>query len=146
MSSLELGPVAFNPLVYASDPGVLDQSGFFIDQGESYLPANVTNVTDLSVQSDRPVTMLGKDTQMTRLSGSLTVSPDAEPVNVTVYVARVTHGGNLVMMVGIAPVSGDVSDEFVTLAGSVRHWEADEGRPPQFNGTGSQTRLTAPPA
>jgi hypothetical protein len=126
MSALELGPVAVNPLVYGSDPGVLDQSGFLIDQGESYLPSNVTNVTDLTVRSERPVRMLGTDTRMTRLSGSVTVSPAADPVNVTVYVARVTHEGDLVIIVGIAPVSGDASDEFATLAEHVRHWDTDD--------------------
>ncbi|MFC6976852.1 DUF6517 family protein [Halomicroarcula sp. GCM10025709] len=141
MSSLELGPVAFNPLVYASDPGVLNQSGFLVDQGEAYLPSNVTNVTDLTVRSDRPVRMLGQDTQLTRLGGSVAVSPTSDPVNVTVYVARVTHEGNVVIVVGVAPISGDTGEEFATLVEGVRHWERGAGTPPTRQRTGQQERV-----
>ncbi|MFC7078638.1 DUF6517 family protein [Haloarcula halophila] len=142
MSSLELGPVAFNPLVYGSDPRVLNQSGFFIDQGEAYLPSNVTNVTDLTVRSDSPVRMVGQDTQMSRLGGSVVASPEADPVNVTVYVARVIHEGDLVMLVGVTPASGDASEEFGGLAEHVRHWEPDAGTPPTPSGVGQQSERT----
>lgn len=134
MSSLELGPVAFNPLVYASDPGILNRSGLLIDQGETYLPRNVTNVTDLSVQSDRPVEMLGQETEMTTLSGTLRPTPESDPVNVTVYLARVTHEGDLVLAMGVAPVSGDTAGEFETLVEGVRHPDASARR-----STGGQT-------
>jgi hypothetical protein len=144
MSALKLGPVAFNPVVYATDPGLLDTSGVLIDRAETYLPRNVTDVSDVDVRSNRDVTMLGKETEMTTLSGELQFadgsgSTDAatpagpESIAVRFYVARVVHEGELVVVFGVAPPNGDSEAAFATLVEGVRmgEWGTEPGwRPP----------------
>lgn len=133
MSALQLGPVAFNPVVYATDPGLLDTSGVLIDRAETYLPRDVTDVSNVDVRSSREVTMLGTETEMTTLSGELNFadgeSTDAstpagpESIAVRFYVARVVHEGELVVVFGVAPPNGDTEVSFARLAEGVRMGE-----------------------
>jgi hypothetical protein len=122
MSALELGPVAFNPVVYASDPGLLNESGVLVERAENWLPSNVTDVTNVDLRSSRPVRMLGQETQLTTFTGELVLSNDSR-VDVRLYLARVVHEGELVIVFGIAPQSEDDRDEFATLVENVRMGE-----------------------
>lgn len=129
MSSLGLGPVHLNPLVYATDPGLLNESGILLDQAETYLPSNVTNVTDVSIRSERRITMLGQETGMTTLDGTLELSNETT-IDVRLYVARVVHEGELVIAFGIAPQNRDVADHnFGTLVYNLRQAEWGERGP-----------------
>lgn len=140
MSAMQLGPISANPLVYASDPRVLDASGILIAEVQKYLPRNVTEVTDLSVESEQSVTMLDRETTMTTLNGTLVLSNEST-IDVRLYLARVVRDGELVVAFGIAPASKvDARESFVTLAENVRLVEWGEG-PPE-TGTESE-RVTA---
>jgi len=142
MSALQLGPVAFNPVVYATDPGLLDTSGVLLARAETYLPRNVTDVSNVDVRSNRDVTMLGTETEMTTLSGELNFadgeSADAstpagpESIAVRFYVARVVHEGELVVVFGVAPVNQDSEASFARLVEGVRmgEWSTKPGWTP----------------
>lgn len=132
MSALKLGPAAFNPVVYAADPGLLDTSGVLIDRAETYLPRNVSRVSNVDVRSSRGVTMLGKETEMTTLTGELyfadgTGSTASGPDSLAVefYVARAVHRGELVVVFGVAPPGGDSEAAFATLVEGVRMGDPD---------------------
>jgi len=136
MSALKLGPVAFNPVVHATDPGLLDTSGVLIDRAETYLPRNVTGVSNVDVDSSRDVTMLGKETEMTTLSGELNFadgnastgeSTPSNPDSVAVrfYVARVVHQGELVVVFGVSPLNQDNEAVFATLVEGIRMGDRD---------------------
>ena len=165
MSALKVGPVAFNPVVYATDPGLLDSSGVLIDRAETYLPRNVTDVSNVDVGSNREVTMLGKETEMTTLSGELQFADGSEStdaatpagpdsVAVRFYVARVVHEGELVVVFGVAPLNQDNEAAFAGLVEGVRmgEWGTKPGwRPPSpptppGNVTGPGTALDRAPA
>lgn len=131
-SALQVGPVAFNPLVYASDPGLLDDSGVLIEKLEDYLPANVSEVTDVDVESSRDVEMLGQETQMTTFSGTLVLEEGSE-IRVRMYLARAVEDGELVIAMGIAPADGRSADEFAGLVRAIEmgDWDAEpDWKPP----------------
>lgn len=132
-SSLELGPVAFQPLVYASDPGLLDASGALIDRFETWLPSEVSEVTGVDVESSREATMLGTDTNITTFTGELVLDSrdTAGPgtVEVRMYLARAVVDGELVIALGVGPPNEQTTDEFETLVDGVEmgEWGAEPG-------------------
>lgn len=135
MSALKLGPISANPLVYASDPRVLGASGLLIKEVETYLPENVTEVTDLSIRNERSMTMLDQETTLTTFNGTLVLS-DESTVDVRLYLTRVVKDGELVVVFGIAPASADGAEEqFVTVAENVRLVEWGEGPPESRTGS-----------
>lgn len=122
MSALQLGPIAFNPVVYAADPGLLNTSGVLIDHAETWLPQNVTNVSNVDVRSTREVTMLGQETKMTTFDGQLMLENES-PIDVRIYLARTVKDGELVVALGIAPPDETSSAEFATLVESIEMGE-----------------------
>lgn len=136
MSALKLGPVALNPVVHGTSPDLLDASGVLIDRAETYLPRNVTDVSDVDVRSSRDVTMLGTETEMTTLSGELTFADESastdgstssgpDSIAVQFYVARVVQQGELVVVFGVAPPNQDTEAAFATLVEGVRMGDRD---------------------
>ncbi len=132
-SALQLGPVAFHPLVYASDPGLLDASGALIDRFETWLPSEVSEVTGLDIESSREATMLGTDTDVTTFTGELVLDgQDAGgpgTVEVRMYLARAVVDGELVIALGVGPPSERTTDEFERLIEGVEmgEWGAEPG-------------------
>jgi hypothetical protein len=152
MSALKLGPVAFNPVVYATDPGLLDASGVLIDRAETYLPQNVTDVSNVDVRSTREVTMLGTETEMTTLTGELNFDDGTESADdptgggagslaVEFYVSRVVHRGEVVVVFGVVPPDSDSEPAFATLVEGVRmgDWDAEPGWTPPTPSPGNAT-------
>jgi hypothetical protein len=132
MSALQAGPVALNPVVYATDPGLLDESGVLLDRAETYLPRDVTDVTNVDVRSSRDVRLLGRETELTTFTGELALAdPTGETVGVEVdfYLARVVRDGELVVVLGVAPQQGGDETAFATLVEHVRmgEWGATPG-------------------
>jgi len=136
MTALKLGPVALNPVVHGTSPELLDASGVLIDRAETYLPRNVTDVSNVDVRSSRDVTMLGTETEMTTLSGELTfvdenASTDGsapggpDSVAVRFYVARVVQRGELVVVFGVVPPNQDDEAAFASLVEGVRMGDRD---------------------
>lgn len=128
-SALQLGPVAFHPLVYASDPGLLDASGGLIDELETWLPEDVASVTDVDVESTRDVELLGQETQMTTFTGELVLENDAgnDTVRVRMYLARTVKDGELVIVLGLGPPDERTGDEFASMVEGVEmgEWGAE---------------------
>jgi hypothetical protein len=159
MSALKLGPLALNPVVHGTSPGLLDASGVLIDRAETYLPRNVSDVSNVDVRSSRDVTLLGKETEMTTLSGELDFADEnastdgssqggPDSVAVQFYVARVVHRGELVVVFGVVPSTQDEEAVFATLVEGVRMgdrdtkpgWTPPTPTPPgNVAGTGSTT-------
>jgi hypothetical protein len=126
LSALQAGPVALNPVVYATDPGLLDESGVLLDRAETYLPRDVTDVTNVDVESSRNVRLLGRETEMTTFTGALALEGAAgEPVAVDVqfYLARTVRNGELVVVLGVTPRRGGDEAAFATLVEHVRMGE-----------------------
>lgn len=116
-SAVERGPVALNPIVYAADPALLERTGVLVDVAEPFLPGELV---DLTVEGSDPVTMLGSETTVTRLSGRV-VGQGGESASVSVAVTRVVHEGDVVVMVGITPADEDAAADLRTLAPHVVH-------------------------
>jgi|GEM_PF-6959250 len=132
MSALQAGPVALNPVVYATDPGLLDESGVLLDRAETYLPRDVTDVTNVDVRSSRDVRLLGAETEMTTFTGELALAgATGEPVaaEVQFYLARTVRNGELVVVLGVTPRRGGDEGTFATLVEHVRmgEWGATPG-------------------
>lgn len=119
MSAMELGPVAANPLVHGTSPELLGGSGVVVDYLEGWVPGEFTDVT---VESTDRVRMLDRDTRATELSATVTGADGGTGANVTLYLARVTHEGDLVILLGVYPASTpDTAGEFRTLVEHVVH-------------------------
>jgi len=148
MSALQLGPVSFNPVVYASDPALLGSSGVVIDAAETWLPRNVSNVTDVSVTSSREVEMLGQETRMTTFDGQLRLE-NGSRVDVRLYLARTVKDGELVLAFGIAPPGNETADDFATLVEGIEmgEWGATPGWvPPNSSELGGTNETSSRPA
>lgn len=118
MSALESGPVALNPLVYATEPRLLTSVAPLLTFAEFWLTGNLV---DLTVTGSDPVTVLGQETSVTRLAGRLE-TPTGESVDVSLSLVSVVHEGDLVVVLGVLPGRSDGTDaEMRTLAGHVRH-------------------------
>lgn len=119
MSSMEAGPVAFNPVVHATSPALVGESGVVIDYLEGWVPGNFTDVT---VENSDRVRMLDRNTSVTTLSATVTDGGGGTAANVSIHLTRVTHEGNLVILVGVYPESRpDTGTEFRTLVEHVVH-------------------------
>lgn len=119
-SAMQLGPVAFNPVVYASDPGVLEYSGLVVDALERR--ANWT-VTDVRIRSTARVSMPGRETEMTEFRGTMTSEGSGEEARVTVHLARVVHEGDLVIAVAVSPDPATAEARFVAFLDHLDHGE-----------------------
>jgi hypothetical protein len=122
-SALKVGPVAFNPLVYAAHPGLLDASGELIDRFETWLPKEVTEVTGVDVESSRQVSMLDTDSELSTFTGELVMrnesTGEAEAVEVRMYLARAVVDGELVIALGVGAPDNETAEEFATLVEGV---------------------------
>lgn len=118
MSALEAGPVALNPLVYATDPRLLSSVGPLVEFAEFWLAGDLV---DLTVEGSDEIPVLGRETSVTRLGGRL-VAPTGESADVRLSLVSVVHDGDLVVALGVFPNGSDEDDAAMrTLAGHLRH-------------------------
>lgn len=118
MSAMKLGPLEANPAVHATSPRLLGGSGFVVDYVEGWVPGNVT---DVRVENSDRVEVLGKNTRVTTLSARLR-EDDRSTVDVTMYLTRVTHQGDLVLLLGVYPQSDpDSGTTFLALVEHLEH-------------------------
>jgi hypothetical protein len=120
VSALEAGPVALNPLVYATDPRLLSSVGPLVEFAEFWLAGDLV---DLTVEESEQIRVLGRETSVSRLGGRL-VAPTGESVDVRLSLVSVVHDGDLVVAVGVFPNGSDEDDAAMqTLVAHLRHGE-----------------------